>query len=492
VIITIGTYKYSVTENGLVLNADGVAVGDLQAQSDTEANMLFLDASADTVYLGGTTNGVSIAKGESPILIGTATVWDDFRTDILNDAMGGASATSIKEFKDNGATPAEFGLNFNANGKYGTLAAYTNFTNDLQSAAWSIECWVKPNSTSSAPHTLFGQSGKVEFGTYQNKAYFRTTGTYFLSGVSFNVNAWNHFVWTYATGTGVTMYVNGSPTTATGMSALTSITGNWLLGAYTSTTQTLSAIVDIFRMYNAQLSAAQCVERYNLGVPTTNLPTGITEATQVTFTFLMNEGTGTAVANSATRGTNSITLTGSPSWVAGATVPAGSFGVYAPVYEYNIGQAESIRWEMPHDWKTGSAIGMHMHISSNIPIPQGAVIKFQFEHTIQDIWGVFSSGGVVTVVNQAMQFPVTTLATYTFTVPSGLVGSAIPAYSNIIITFNNIDMSAFNSVSVCGIGTTKRLLAADGDTFNGDIFIIQPMRGHYEKDSAGSKTMYSK
>jgi hypothetical protein len=91
VIITIGTYKYSVTENGLVLNADGVAVGDLQAQSDTEANMLLLDASADTIYLGGTTNGVSIAKGAAPVLNGTATVWDDVLPTSYLQLTGGAA-----------------------------------------------------------------------------------------------------------------------------------------------------------------------------------------------------------------------------------------------------------------------------------------------------------------------------------------------------------------------------------------------------------------
>lgn len=47
---------------GLIVNEDGTTTGDFRAESDTEANMLFLDASADLLYLGGT-NGVKIDKG---------------------------------------------------------------------------------------------------------------------------------------------------------------------------------------------------------------------------------------------------------------------------------------------------------------------------------------------------------------------------------------------------------------------------------------------
>jgi hypothetical protein len=48
---------------GVVVNENGVAAYDFRAESDTEANMLFLDSSANTLYLGGTTNGIAIEKG---------------------------------------------------------------------------------------------------------------------------------------------------------------------------------------------------------------------------------------------------------------------------------------------------------------------------------------------------------------------------------------------------------------------------------------------
>jgi hypothetical protein len=100
---------------GLTINDGGVATGDLRAEADTEANMLFLDASADKLYLGGSTNGIEIAKGGELTLLGDATVWDDIRIvpgafvyagvadpTLVNYQPGGSGATSkLFEFKMN-------------------------------------------------------------------------------------------------------------------------------------------------------------------------------------------------------------------------------------------------------------------------------------------------------------------------------------------------------------------------------------------------------
>lgn len=63
---------------GIVVNEDG-ADRDFRVESDTEANMLVVDAGTDIAYLGGTTNGVKIEKGGNLTLIGTATQWEDLR-----------------------------------------------------------------------------------------------------------------------------------------------------------------------------------------------------------------------------------------------------------------------------------------------------------------------------------------------------------------------------------------------------------------------------
>jgi len=61
------TNNYAILTNAgnIVFNEGGDASTDFRVESDTEANMLFLDANADTdgaIYLGGTTNGIKISK----------------------------------------------------------------------------------------------------------------------------------------------------------------------------------------------------------------------------------------------------------------------------------------------------------------------------------------------------------------------------------------------------------------------------------------------
>ena len=72
-------FIFNPTDGSFIGNEAGNANGDFRYESDTEANMIFLDASADSVYFGGSTNGVKILKGGELSLIGTATVWDDLR-----------------------------------------------------------------------------------------------------------------------------------------------------------------------------------------------------------------------------------------------------------------------------------------------------------------------------------------------------------------------------------------------------------------------------
>lgn len=74
-----GTLNHAILTNAgnIVFNEGGDASTDFRVESDTEANMIFLDANADTdgaVYLGGTTNGIKINKGGVLTFLGTANI----------------------------------------------------------------------------------------------------------------------------------------------------------------------------------------------------------------------------------------------------------------------------------------------------------------------------------------------------------------------------------------------------------------------------------
>lgn len=102
----------------VVVNEGGSATKDFRVESDTEANMIFVDANADTngaLYLGGTTNGVKIAKGGAVTLLGTAT--------LLPGLTGSANDVVINE----GSADIDFRVESNGQAK----AIFVDAGNDL-------------------------------------------------------------------------------------------------------------------------------------------------------------------------------------------------------------------------------------------------------------------------------------------------------------------------------------------------------------------------
>lgn len=86
-----------ITNAGNVIhNEGGDANTDFRVESDTEPNMIFLDANADTdgaLYFGGTTNAIKINKGGELTLIGTATTWNDSMIPATAFRTGGTGLT---------------------------------------------------------------------------------------------------------------------------------------------------------------------------------------------------------------------------------------------------------------------------------------------------------------------------------------------------------------------------------------------------------------
>lgn len=101
-------------EGGAVFNDAGTSV-DFRVETNTEENMIFVDGSEDTMYLGGTTNGIRIEKGGELHLEGTATTWDDLQVTpgsfnrpgvsdpdiVAYDVNGGGVSTYLYEFAKN-------------------------------------------------------------------------------------------------------------------------------------------------------------------------------------------------------------------------------------------------------------------------------------------------------------------------------------------------------------------------------------------------------
>jgi hypothetical protein len=93
------TGELQVFDYGLTVN-EGSFDSDTRIESNGEANMVFVDAGADEVWLGGATNGVKVAKGGVVTLEGTATLPGRCRLfawvahDAQNSALGALPANS--------------------------------------------------------------------------------------------------------------------------------------------------------------------------------------------------------------------------------------------------------------------------------------------------------------------------------------------------------------------------------------------------------------
>jgi hypothetical protein len=158
------------------VNDVGSASLDLRVESDTEANMIFNDSSADALYLGGDTNAVKITKGGELTLIGSATRWEDLRTEITVRSTGQKApilaawlnGLYLYEF-DDAAVASEkevfFAIQMPHAWKEGsTIFPHVHWTNKTagsagQVARWGLEYTIaKPSAVFGSTTTIYGET----------------------------------------------------------------------------------------------------------------------------------------------------------------------------------------------------------------------------------------------------------------------------------------------------------------------------------------------
>jgi hypothetical protein len=161
---------------GVVVNDAGSASLDLRVEGDTEANMIFNDASADILYLGGDTNAVKIGKGGEITLIGSATRWEDLRVEITVRSTGQKAPTLagwlnglyLYEF-DDAAVASEkevfFAIQMPHGWKEGsTIFPHVHWTNKTAGSAGQVARWgleyniAKPSAVFGSTTTIYGET----------------------------------------------------------------------------------------------------------------------------------------------------------------------------------------------------------------------------------------------------------------------------------------------------------------------------------------------
>lgn len=187
---------------GLIVNESGSATADFRVESDTEANMLYLDSNGDTdgtLYLGGTTNGIKVNKGGEFTLLGTATVFKDQFVDGLALKAGATDPPVFAAFSG-GIWSNRFD-DAAVQSAHGTLEIqhdYKNGSNLEVHIHWSP-------STTNTGNCRWGFEYTV---ANMNATFPATTTTYAVQAGSGTVNQHQYLTVVTITGTGLTAGAN--------------------------------------------------------------------------------------------------------------------------------------------------------------------------------------------------------------------------------------------------------------------------------------------
>lgn len=436
------------------------------------------------LVVGDNTNNTTFAADGSMTANGSATYWDDvyISTGVMSLSLNDAPSWERVQYDGTGAVTA---VEFDTAVQYGTLTAYSAWTNALQgNVAYTVEFWVRPDSASTPFATALGLTTKMEFGYRCDQGsiypYYKLNTTAAVAGTTrLNYSGWNHLVFCRS-GTTMTYYANGVVQLVGTAASVTSL-GNFVIGALTTAgVQPLLGSLSKLTVYSVVLTAAQVAQRYNGGAGSDALPTGITEASQVAARFRFLEGTGTLLDNAATAGAgNDITLVGTPTWEVGPVGASGNRGVYLLSFDGGRDLSTSFTLTLPHGAKESVAqvFYPHLHFVAEKTIAVGETIIFELEYSYSPIYSINGSS----VVNAAGVFPNTTVELITFT-----AGVAIPALAHVLVelgtwTVNNTGVSPEWLVRIGRKGTLG--------TYANDIFLLS-FGIHYEIDTPGSHVIY--
>jgi hypothetical protein len=173
-----------------------------------------------------------------------------------------------------------------------------------------------------------------------------------------------------------------------------------------------------------------------------------------------------------------------PSFEQWFTDGAGSQGLY--LYSFDDAAAGSekeifFQMQMPHNWKEGTAIQIHIHWIGNTDDTTSQP-RFGLEYTWADIGQVFGNSTIVYDTQGNID-------------GSGSSDTNITAFKHYINHFAAITPSATqNNISSILIGRIFRNSSDAGDTYNvaGNKCGLLYIDAHYEIDSFGSDTAYTK
>ncbi|WP_310594203.1 LamG-like jellyroll fold domain-containing protein [Flavobacterium sp.] len=244
-----------------------------------------------------------------------------FRAKVTNGSCSVAYSNTINITLTAPPLAPGFGLDFDGSNDIITIpnSATYDYTT---SSAFTIEAWVKINTSASSINTIVGKkapgggtSGYAfyinSWGSSDRKVVFEATGGTFISTTSIPNNTWTHVAVSVASGGAATIYINGVAS-GTGTVTIPSNSNSINVGAFGNNGYFyFNGSMDEVRIWNVAKSAAELNNNKNLDV---------TGSPNLALYYKFNEGMAALVNDKSTNGNNgtlsNFALTGSTSnWV---------------------------------------------------------------------------------------------------------------------------------------------------------------------------------
>jgi hypothetical protein len=224
------------------------------------------------------------------------------------------------------STPASatYSVDFNGETQYGTIT--NGYTNTIKGDdTYSVSLWFNSDTFGSPGGVLLEASGLPATSFWLE--YNGSSGFYWASGGSYrtyttatlSAGTWyNLTIVKTGAGNNGNLYLNGVLQNSYSGTLGSSVNSNsdFLVGKYHTTGYTMDGRMDDLRIYNTSLSATDVSNIYNNGNGSL-----IDQATGLAGWWKFDDGAGTSAADSSGNGLT-MTLSGSPSWVAGKIASA--------------------------------------------------------------------------------------------------------------------------------------------------------------------------
>jgi len=161
-----------------------------------------------------------------------------------------------------------------------------------------------------------------------------------------------------------------------------------------------------------------------------------------------------------------------PVWTLFKNNGSGSQGVYLWMFSASTEQEVYFTIQLPHGYKVGSNIFPHVHWTNTTGTPSGSDVVWSLEYTVTSIGGTFSNTTIIDATN--------------------IIGAITPSGTGQHV------ISSFPSISGAGLGISTIIVCRlyrnvnnASDTFANSVGLLG-FDIHYEKDTDGSRTEYTK